>query len=124
MNKKYIIKKKSEISNVIRSKERSGNSYFVIYKKHNYENVNFKFALSIGKKYGNAVARNKIKRQLRSIVRENKDKINRNIEFVIVIKPQANQLQYNEINESITDLLKKINIMETTKWKKVTEFCY
>lgn len=124
MNKKYIIKKKSEISNVIRSKERSGNSYFVIYKKYNYKNVNFKFALSIGKKYGNAVARNKIKRQLRSIVRENKDKINRNIEFVIVIKPQANQLQYNEINESITDLLKKINIMETTKWKKVTEFCY
>ena len=39
MNKKYIIKKKSEISNVIRSKERSGNSYFVIFNKKTKEKV-------------------------------------------------------------------------------------
>ena len=113
MKKKYIIKKKSEIDSLFKSKDKRGNSYFVIFKNNEVENVNFKFAISIGKKYGNAVARNKIKRQVRSIIRENQNFIDQTSEFVIVIKPSANELQYHEINKYLEKLLIRLNIMET-----------
>lgn len=117
MKIKYRIKKKSEIDALFNGKNKKGDSYFTIYKKERVENVNFRFAMSIGKKYGNAVERNKIKRQIRSIIRLNQKRIISNIDFVIVIKPQANILKYDEINKSILYLLKKLMIMENINEK-------
>jgi len=117
MKKKYIIKNKREIDSLFKSKDKRGNSYFVIINKKNKENVNFRFAMSIGTKYGNAVKRNKIKRQVRSIIRENKDFIENENNFVIVIRPQANKLQYKDISKNIISLLKKLKIMEINNEK-------
>lgn len=119
MKKKYIINKKSEIDSLFKSKNKRGSSYFVLYKNSNPENVNFRFAMSIGKKYGNAVARNKIKRQIRSIIREFKDSIDPKTNFVIVIKPLANQLQFEDIRNNIFELLQKIELMETKNEKNL-----
>lgn len=113
MKKKYIIKKKSEIDDIFKEQIRSSNSYFtIILKRNKNNNANFRFAMSIGRKYGNSVARNKIKRQIRSIIRINQNYIKNNCEFVIVIKPKANELSFEEINKSILDLLKKLKVME------------
>lgn len=117
MKRKYIIKSKREIDSLFKSKDKRGNSYFVVVNKKNYENVNFRFAMSIGTKYGNAVNRNKIKRQVRSIIRENQHYIDKTNNFVIVIRPQSNKLQYNEISSHLTNLLKKMKIMEINNEK-------
>lgn len=117
MKRKYIIKNKREIDSLFKSKHKRGNSYFVIFNKKNTENVNFRFAMSIGTKYGNAVERNKIKRQVRSIIREFKDFINIENNFVIVIRPQSNKLQYNEISNYIKELLINMKIMEINNEK-------
>ena len=112
MNKKYIIKKKSEIDAVFNTRVRKGNSYFTIYKKTQEKNANFRFAMSIGKKFGNAVERNKIKRQIRSIIREHQLKIDNKFEFVVVIKPQSCGLSFTEISNNIVLLLNNLKIME------------
>ena len=111
MKNKYILKNKREIDSLFKSKTKRGNSYFVIFNKKTKENVNFRFAMSIGTKYGNAVARNRIKRQVRSVIRENQSFIDHTSEFVIVIRPQASTLQYIEISNQIVDLLKKIKVI-------------
>ena len=117
MKKKYRIKKKSEIDVLFKGKIKKGNSYFTIYIKEESQNANFRFAMSIGRKYGNAVSRNKIKRQIRSIIRLNQETIKKEIDFVIVIKPQANQLNYDEINKYILSLLRNLKIMENENEK-------
>lgn len=117
MKKKYIIKNKREIDSLFKNSIKKGDPYFSIFLKDDGTNVNFRFSLSIGKKFGNAVTRNKIKRQLRSIVRENKDLIKKSSNFVIVIKKIANTLSYEEINNKIVNLLIKLNIMEKNRWK-------
>lgn len=107
MNKKYRIKKTSEIDVVFKNKKSVGNSNFVIYYQINENLVNFRFAVSIGKKYGNSVKRNLMKRRLREIFRINYLHFN-NLEVVVVVKPGSNNLSFQEIKLSIDSLMDKI----------------
>ena len=72
MNKDYRLKKKIEIDSIFLKKHSVGNSCFSIFNASN-NLEHFRFALSIGRKYGNAVSRNLIKRRLRAIIQINKD---------------------------------------------------
>lgn len=109
MKRHYSLKNINEIQSVFNNKKSFGNKYFSIhYKKHDYPN--FKFLISIGRKFGNAVSRNIIKRQIRSIIRDNKDNIKNNYSFVIVVKPNSNVLKYIEIKQIINKLLLKTNL--------------
>ena len=112
MKNTYILKKKREIDPLFKSRLRRGNKYFTVFSKKDKENANFKFSMSIGRKYGNAVERNKIKRQIRSIIRENQLLISKENNFVVVIKPPAKQLNYEEINNYILELLIKLKVLE------------
>ncbi len=109
MKKKFRIKKTEEIDAVIKNKVRSGNKFFVIYYKENNLD-HFRFAISIGRKYGLAVMRNKIKRQIREILA----KISfTNLDLVVVVKKEAAELPFIEIKNNLEYLTKKI--IETEK---------
>ncbi|MDR2822125.1 MAG: ribonuclease P protein component [Acholeplasmatales bacterium] len=108
MDRSYSIKKQSEIDALFKNKKNTSNSYFTIYYSINSENIHFRFVLSIGKKYGNSVLRNKMKRRLREIIRKNMNFIISNVDFVIIIKPSSNILFFEEIEKNVSDLLKKI----------------
>lgn len=116
MQRKYIIKKQTEIESVIKTKQVVKNCYFSIYYDNSLINnsANFMFCLSIGKKFGKAYQRNKIKRQIREIIRNNKSRI-KNVSFVIIIRPKANMLSFQEIEKNILFLLKKGSIILNEK---------
>lgn len=109
MKKEYRVKKGKEIEMIIKDKKSTGNKYFVVYKKENHENTHFRFAVSVGKKYGNAVKRNKIKRQVREIV--SKLDINPKMDIFIVIKVSAKDLNFSQIKSNLHMLIKRQNIM-------------
>lgn len=109
MKKQYRIKKSTEIDAIIKKRQSYGNGFFVIYYKENCLN-HFRFAISIGKKYGNSVKRNLMKRRIRSVFRELQDLLNN--DFVVVVKPKAVYLKYSEIKNNIENLILKINKKE------------
>ena len=111
MKKRFRIKKTSEIDALFETKKSIGNKYFGIYYNIIDNRDYFRFSLSIGKKYGNAVERNLMKRQIRSIIRENKENIPI-IDFVVVIRPNSNNLKFKEISENILLLISKIKEKE------------
>lgn len=111
MIRMYSIKSKEDMDAVFKNKNSVGNGYFALYtKKH--EVSHFKYALSIGKKYGNAVERNLAKRRIRYIVSKYQDLIKKDVSFVIVIKPNVGLLKYNEILTNIEKLLVKAKLIE------------
>ena len=109
MKKEYRVKKSSEIESIIKKRQSKGNQYFVLYKSENHENSHFRFAVSVSKKFGNAVKRNKIKRQIREII--SKKEVIDHYDIFVVVKNNANSLHFAEIKKSIDWLISKQNIL-------------
>jgi len=109
MKKEYRVKKSSEIEMIVKLRQSKADKYFVLYKRENHENSHFRFAVSVSKKFGNAVERNKIKRQVREVI--SKIDISDKYDVFIVVKKNIKGIKFSEIKDSITSTVKKLNIM-------------
>lgn len=116
MQKQYRIKKKKEIEKLIFNKKSISNLYFVIYYKKSETNK-FRFAISVSKKIGNAVYRNKIKRRIREIIRLSKDYIS-DYDFFIIVRSNIKNLDFNQTKINLLDLMKKKIMQEVTDEKE------
>ena len=111
MKKEYRIKKNQEIESVLIEKNSIASKYFVIYKKENHENVHFRYAISVPKKYGNAVNRNLMKRRIRSVVRD--IELVNDYDFFIVVKSQASILSFDQIKKELLSLFTNLKLEAT-----------
>ena len=98
MNKKYILKKNEEIYEIIKTGKKQVFKYFNIYRKEN-KLINSRFCISVSKKIGNAVVRNKLKRQVKDILMKN---LSTNSEdYVIILSSSFKNLSYQEKKDEI-----------------------
>jgi ribonuclease P protein component len=105
MKKEYRIKKSKEIEDVLKNKRYAANPYFTIYIKENNENHHFRYAISVNKKIGKAVVRNRLKRQVRSIISQ--INIKDNIDVFIIVRSKVLDIDFKEMNKQILYLLRK-----------------
>lgn len=112
MKKEYHIKKSTEIEEIIKKRQTVGNKYFIIYKNENSETSHFRFAVSVGKKIGNAVVRNYEKRKIRNVFQELKDSII-TIDLFVVEKPDALTLSYAEMKHKLEVLLHRHGVIRS-----------
>ncbi|QEH62419.1 ribonuclease P [Spiroplasma chinense] len=98
MKNKNIIKKNHHFQRIISKKRFQKARSFVIYYVKSDE-LNFKYGVSVGKKLGNAVIRNKIKRQIRQMVSKRIDSLNnKKLKIVIMARNEFlnRSFEYNE----------------------------
>ena len=106
MKKYEIIKNKDIFTDVIHTGRFYRNKYFVIYYKKNDNNSSIPlFGVAITKKLGNAVTRNKLKRQTKNIIDSNKKLFNNNYFYIIMLRKDVNSLNYSEMEYYFKELL-------------------
>lgn len=111
MKKINILRKNEDFGNIIENNKSYKSNYYTIFLVPTTNN-NYRFGISIGKKVGNAVIRNKIKRQIKNILDIYKDQIKPNYDCIIIVKSNIIDLSYFQIKESLFEVLKKINIFK------------
>jgi len=111
MNKDKILRKSEDFSKIISNQKYVKNKYFSIYYKESNTTL---FGITVPKKVGKAVLRNKIKRQLKNIISTNEKDIQSNNNYVIIIKEPSFKLNYEGLTINLLDLMKKVG----KKWKK------
>jgi len=110
MDKTYHVRKNEEIEKIIKRKDTVGDQFFVVYKLENPALPHLRFAISVSKKFGNAVERNRMRRRIREIVQ--KAGLKPIYDYFIVVKPAAAPLQFADIAADLQKLFARAKIIE------------
>lgn len=104
MKKRDTLKSKLLFNDVIQHEKRISNKYFVIcYQKKDFVKNNY--GLAVGKKLGNAVKRNRIKRQLRNIIDRNVLSFPNFHNYIIICKKEVINLSFADMEKWLIKLL-------------------
>lgn len=104
MKKRETVKSNILFNNIINEGERNSNKYFVICRsKKDFEKNNY--GIAVGKKIGNAVTRNKLKRQIRNIIDKNKKLFPIYHNYIIICKKEVLELSFQEMENELLKLI-------------------
>ena len=107
MKKLYIVKHQRDFDKIIKTGNIQKNYYFVIYFLGNQLPYD-RFGISVGKKIGNAVHRNKYKRKIRAIIDNYKKIYVNNQDYIIILRGSAKDREYNELNQDFLAIMDNI----------------
>lgn len=106
MKKKYIVRSTRDFDLIIKNGICIKNKHYVIYFKKN--NLLYdRFGISVSKKLGNAVFRNKYKRKLRAIIDNYKKMYINNEDYIIILRKDAINQNYKILENSFFNLIKE-----------------
>lgn len=105
MKKREIIKKNEDFKKIIDKRKVVRNKYFSVF--YNGADIML-FGISVPKKTGNAVVRNKIKRRIKNIIDKYKKNLQNNKQYVIIVKGSVLDLSYSDMERELINLMKEI----------------
>lgn len=112
MEKKYRLKKNMEFKKVYNVGKNHWNRNFVLYvKKNNLDETRVGFTVT--KKHGNAVVRNKIRRQMKEAYRLNFNNVKNGYDLVFIPKRNITNINYKEIEGSMIHIMKIARVFKT-----------
>ena len=111
MRKAYRVKKEREFQAVFHTGDSFANRKFVVYRLKKPGQPHFRVGLSVGKKVGNAVKRNEIKRKIRASLTEMKPRIEPAVDFIVIARPSIATCSSKEIYSNLEHVLKLAKII-------------
>ena len=111
MKKINILKNNLDFDRIIKNNKPFRYKDYVIYLERDTNDL-YKFGLSVGKKIGNAVTRNKYKRRLKNIIDEKN--YQNNFNCIIIVGKGILSRSFDEMKEN---LFKAFEILKLTKEK-------
>ena len=109
MKKKNIIKKNQDFQRIIKNNKSIVSKEFIIYLEKNNNSI-YHFGISVSKKLGNAVVRNKLKRQVKSII-DKKDYQN-TFNCIIILRKGVLKINYWEMQNALFKIIEKLDIVK------------
>lgn len=107
MKKKNIVKNNRDFQRIIHNNKPYKYKDYIIYMER-VEEGEYHFGISVSKKLGNAVIRNKLKRQIRAIIHE-KD-YQKNFNCIIILGKGILGRSYDEMQENLLEALKRLDV--------------
>lgn len=111
MKKANRIKKNEEFQYIFKHGKSFANRQLVIYYAEKPGQEHFRIGLSVGKKIGNAVKRNQIKRYLRQAFHEMESDIRPDIDIIIIARQPTKSMGFHEMKKSLSHLLYKQQLL-------------
>lgn len=109
MKKINILKSNEDYNRIIQKNKPYKYKDYLIYIERNNETI-YHFGFSVGKKIGNAVTRNRIKRQLKSII--DKKDYQKGFNCIIMVRRSILDRSYSEMENNLYQVFEKIDIIK------------
>ena len=109
MKKRNIIKSNLIFDRIIKNNKSYRYKDYIIYLERN-DDFEYHFGLSVGKKVGNAVIRNKIKRQLKAII--DKNNYEKGFNCIIIVRKGIINKSFQNMEKELNEVLIKLEIIK------------
>ena len=113
MNTKMRIKSADEFNDIIKTGTKIYSPFFIIYYKEKKLD-NPRFGITQAKKFGKAYKRNRYRRILREIIRNNIKVFKNEYDYIIIIMKKCDTLDFKQIEDNLLKVIKE------KLWKKST----
>jgi ribonuclease P protein component len=107
VEKKNRLTKREYFDKVYRGGKSVANHQFVLYSYARHQQQGFRLGISVSKKLGNAVVRNKIRRRIKEIVRLNAQRFPGGYDLILIARKPVARMEYAEMEKSIFHVLKR-----------------
>ena len=87
------------------------NGYLVLYARKNRTDTN-RVGITVGKKLGHAVVRNRVRRRLREVYRLNEDKFQAGWDIVVVARTRAVYAEFDQLVDAYMTAAQKSGILK------------
>lgn len=113
MRKSYRVKKEAEFQKVFDEHKSVANRQFVIYQLDKPNQPHFRIGISVGKKIGNAVHRNWVKRRVRQSIFELKPYLKNDVDFLVIARPIVDGMSMFDVKSSLVHVLKLADLIDS-----------
>ncbi|AOZ92855.1 ribonuclease P protein component [Paenibacillus crassostreae] len=115
MQKRLRLRNRADFSRVYRHGKSFANRQFVTYWFTKKEVEQFRVGISVSKKVGNAVVRNRLRRMVKEIVRHHQSELIEHIDLVFIVRNGALDMPYKDMEKSILHVLRKASLLKSCK---------
>lgn len=102
--------KKNHIFRKLYSSKGVANSYFVLYARSNRSESN-RIGITVSKKLGHAVVRNRTRRRIREIYRLNEERFAPGWDIVVVARTRAVEADFRKLTDAFLSLAQKSGLL-------------
>ncbi|HEX0027466.1 ribonuclease P protein component [Streptococcus pyogenes] len=110
MKKTYRVKREKDFQAIFKDGKSTANRKFVIYHLNRGQD-HFRVGISVGKKIGNAVTRNAVKRKIRHVIMVLGHQL-KSEDFVVIARKGVESLEYQELQQNLHHVLKLAQLLE------------
>lgn len=118
MQREYRLKRRNDFRKVFRVGQSSANRQFVIVSSGRSEEGPSRIGVSVSKKVGNAVVRNRIKRLVKEVTRHWIPDLRPQTDIVVIARTGANEMDYHQMKSSLQHVFTRAKLFR----KKPTTF--
>ncbi|WP_059105093.1 ribonuclease P protein component [Shouchella shacheensis] len=115
MKKDQRVKKSQEFSKVFKEGTSFANRQFVLYVLAKEGQEQWRVGLSVSKRVGNAVVRNRVKRLVREVFQSATDELRPGCDYVVIARVPAKDLSYSEVRRSLFHVMRKAKVIHKPK---------
>lgn len=112
MHRTHRLRKNEEFQIVFQQGTSAANRQFVVYTLRKEGQAAFRVGISVSKKIGNAVTRNRVKRYVREAIASLEEQIDDAYDLVVIVRQGTEELTLAELRRSLLHVLKRANVVK------------
>lgn len=109
IGKEFRIRESKQYNNIYQNGKKFLGKCLIVFIMENDLGIN-RFGIVTSKKIGNAITRNKAKRRLRALVKENRLKLKQGYDLVLVCRPLISKVKYSQIEKDLFIVMRKTGL--------------
>lgn len=112
MHRSHRLKKNEHFQAVFQKGSSAANKQFIVYTSRQEGQAAFRVGISVSKKIGIAVTRNRVKRLIRAAIAQLEDVIQPGLDLVVIARPGVETMTLNEIVQSLKHVMKRAKVLK------------